>query len=130
MAGFPVSSKPMLRALTVVCTFALWNFPTTVSAEQFVTVEQKSEFVSLISGKQMTRFGIRLEAAPDGQILGRGFGRDVTVNWNWQGGYFCRDLVWGSRDLGFNCQMVQVNGDTVRFISDKGTGQYADLKLR
>jgi hypothetical protein len=45
-------------------------------------------------------------------------------------GYFCRDLFFGEDDLGFNCQLVQVNGETLRFTSDQGQGIYADLTLR
>jgi hypothetical protein len=38
--------------------------------------------------------------------------------------------VLGEDDLGFNCQLVQVNGETLRFTSDQGQGIYADLTLR
>lgn len=96
----------------------------------FAQVTDRDRFVSLISGKDLTRLGIRLTVTPDGQIRGRAFGRDVTGAWRWKGGYFCRDLYWGSMDLGPNCQAVRMKGDTLRFISDQGTGQFADLYLR
>lgn len=96
----------------------------------FAPVIERDRFVTLISGKDLTRFGIRITVTPDGQIKGRAFGRDVTGAWRWNGSYFCRDLYWGSMDLGPNCQAVRLRGDTMRFISDQGTGQFADLTLR
>ncbi|MET4104159.1 hypothetical protein ABIE58_003609 [Roseovarius sp. MBR-78] len=97
---------------------------------EFAPVTERHRFVSLIEGRDLTRFGIRLEVTPDGRIRGRAFGRDVTGAWRWTEGYFCRDLYWGSMELGANCQAVRARGNTLRFISDQGTGQYADLVLR
>jgi hypothetical protein len=54
----------------------------------------------------------------------------VRGAWRWNGDYFCRSLYWGEMDLGPNCQAVRLKGDTIRFISDEGTGQFADLYLR
>jgi len=48
----------------------------------------------------------------------------------WFAGLFTAAGLYGQQDLGFNCQLVQVNGDTMRFTSDQGTGQFADLTLR
>ena len=51
-------------------------------------------------------------------------------DWNWNGGYFCRDLYLSGRELDMdNCQLVEVRGDTLRFTSDRGTGDSADLEL-
>ena len=99
-------------------------------ASEFRQVTNPQEFVSLIAGKALTRFGIRLEVAPDGRIAGSAFGRQVVGQWNWNGSYFCREMQAGSTEIPANCQAVLVSGDTVRFISDQGQGEYADLRLR
>lgn len=99
-------------------------------AEGFSQISEKGTFVSLVEGRQLSRMGIKLDVTRDGRIKGRAFGRDVTGAWQWQAGYFCRDLYWGQMDLGPNCQAVKVQGRTMRFISDRGTGRYADLQLR
>ena len=96
----------------------------------FAQLSERDRFVSLVEGRDLTRFGIRVEVTPDGQIKGRAFGRPVTGAWRWAEGYFCRDLYWGNMELGANCQAVRKNGNTVRFISDRGTGRHADLYLR
>jgi hypothetical protein len=99
------------------------------AADQFQPLRDQRSFVGLIQGRDLTRFGIRLEVTPEGQIKGDAFGRPVTGAWRWQDGFFCRDLYWGERDLGANCQEVQVSGETLRFISDRGDGMFADLSL-
>lgn len=103
---------------------------TPAAADPFDKVDERDDFVSLIKDRKLTRFGIRLTVTPSGQIVGRAFGRNVSGAWQWRAGYFCRDLYWGQRDLGANCQEVKVQGATVRFTSDRGTGEFADLYLR
>ncbi|WP_397543057.1 dihydrodipicolinate reductase [Roseovarius salis] len=100
------------------------------AAEGFVQVKQRDAFVSLMQGRELTRFGIKLTVTPDGQIDGRAFGREVRGAWQWRSGYFCRDLYWGQMQLDPNCQAVKVKDRTVRFISDQGAGEHADLRLR
>jgi len=99
-------------------------------AEEFSIVTSRDAFVALVKGREINRFGIRLTVTPEGQIAGRAFGGKVTGAWDWNGGYFCRDLFYAGNDLGFNCQLVQVDGDRIRFTSDRGTGMYADMRLR
>lgn len=102
-----------------------------VAADTFAPVKEQADFVRLVADKDLTRFGIRLNVLPSGDIAGRAFGRKVTGAWQWQDGYFCRELYVGSDDLGGpNCQLVLKNGETLRFIADKGTGDSADLTLR
>ncbi|MCM2561847.1 dihydrodipicolinate reductase [Lutimaribacter sp. EGI FJ00015] len=100
-------------------------------AEEFQTVRDRGTFLSLVKDRDLriSFWGIRLQVTPDGKIEGKALGRPVSGQWQWQGGYFCRDLYWGERDLGPNCQQVQVQGRTIRFTSDKGDGQFADLTL-
>jgi len=113
----------------VLLVMGVLALPVAAQAE-FAQVTERERFVSLIEGRDLTRFGIRLEVTSDGQIQGRAFGRDVTGAWRWAQGYFCRDLYWGSMELGANCQAVRQSGDTLRFIADQGQGRYADLYLR
>lgn len=123
----------MMRLITIALAAMLLIGPIMThpaQADGFKQIDSKSTFVSLMNGRELTRFGINLVVTPDGRIDGRAFGRDVKGAWRWQGGYFCRDLFWGTRNLGANCQMVKLQGRTIRFISDKGAGEFADLKLR
>ncbi len=117
-----------MRILILLCLSLALSAP--AKADGFSQVTDRQKFVSLVDGRELTRFGIKLDVMPDGRIVGRAFGRPVTGAWNWRSGYFCRDLYWGDYDIGANCQAVKVQGATLRFISDRGTGRYADLQLR
>lgn len=118
--------KMHLLGIVASATLAL---PLAATAEEFRTVKDQDTFINAVSGKKLTRFGIKLDVLPSGEIRGSAFGAPVTGAWRWDDSFFCRDLSWGDRNLGPNCQMVKINGDTVRFIADQGAGQYADLKL-
>lgn len=119
-----------MRFLLTSIVLSFMSVSSALASQEFQTVREQSRFVELVAGKQLTRFGISLNVTPDGEIRGRAFGRPVTGRWQWSDGYFCRDLFYGERDLGANCQEVKVNGRTVRFTSDRGQGIFADLTLR
>lgn len=114
----------------IIGTLVSLSGATASQAENFRVVESADRFVSLVSGRELRRLGISVTVLPEGEIEGRAFGWDVTGAWTWRDGYFCRDLFWGGDDLGYNCQLVQENGATLRFTSDRGAGMYADLTLR
>ena len=125
-----VNGCPMSKALKMplfATVFAL--FPLATLADGFVPVKDRGTFLSLIKDRDLTRLGITLQVSQDGQITGKALGQSVRGAWRWSNGFFCRDLIWGRRDLGPNCQMVKVNGKTLRFISDQGKGMHADLSL-
>lgn len=99
-------------------------------ATEFRPVTDRGQFVQIIEGRTLTRPLVRLQVNGSGTIEGTGATRPVSGQWTWQNGYFCRDLAWGDRDLGYNCQTVAVNGGKLRFTSDKGAGDSADFSLR
>ncbi len=117
----------MVRKFFAAVTAAL--LATSAQAE-FQKVDNQAQFTQLVSGKTLTRPMIKLEVSPQGAISGTGLRWEVSGNWTWQNGFFCRDLFWGGSDLGYNCQEVRVNGDSIRFTSDRGTGRFADFRLR
>lgn len=100
------------------------------AAQAFEDVTDQGSFLSLVEGKTLTKLGISLDVDSAGGITGRAFGRAVSGRWWWDDQYFCRSLSYGGEDLGENCQQVLVNGRTVRFVADRGTGEMADLNLR
>lgn len=116
--------------LSLACALLLTATPAISGADDFHRIAERESFLKLVSNRALTRLGIRLQVTQDGQIKGRAFGRKVTGDWRWQAGYFCRDLFVGGDELGANCQMVQVKGNTIRFTSDRGQGIYADLRIR
>lgn len=120
-----------MRVLMLLAFFGIAAAGTTVAeAETFRVVQDRDSFISIVTGRKLTRLGIALNVTDTGAIQGRAFGKPVSGEWRWENGFFCRSLYHGRRDLGPNCQKVTVRGDTIRFTSDRGAGIYADLKLR
>jgi hypothetical protein len=119
--------QKMMKVAAVASVLAL-----TASAGQaeFAKVDDLAEFKSIVEGKTLTRPLIRLEVTPGGDIRGMGARWEVTGNWSWQDGYFCRELFWGGDPLGYNCQEVRVNDNRIRFTSDRGRGDSAVFRLR
>lgn len=118
----------LAKALAAALVF--WMAAAPAMADDFKPVHRQSDFLSLISGRHLIRTGIKLAVSASGKIEGSAFGRSVSGDWAWDGKYFCRDLYYGTENLGANCQAVMVRGDTLRFISDQGAGEFADLRLR
>jgi len=106
---------------------------TPASAQEFTPVKDRSAFIDLVDGRELRigLYGLSLSVLPDGRISGSAVGRSVTGNWSWQDGYFCRDMDWGERDIGYNCQLVEARGTSqMRFTVDRGAGQSATFTLR
>ncbi len=99
-------------------------------ADGYSRVTDRAAFVGLVGGKSLTSLGVSLTVAASGAIGGRAFGRDVTGAWTWNDGYFCRTMSAGDRQFARNCQLVQYEGDRLRFIADRGKGDTANLRIR
>ena len=100
-----------------------------VSASDTI-ITKRSDFENLVIEKKLKRFLISLSVTSDGKIKGSAAGRSVTGDWDWIDGFFCRTLLWGKRELKYNCQQVNFDGKRLRFTSDLGKGQSASFALR
>jgi hypothetical protein len=120
----------MLRAITTVLMLAV---PVAATANDFQPIKDRNDFVSLVKDRELRigLYNLSLNVLPDGKIKGRALGWDITGRWQWQDGYFCREMDWSGMEIEFNCQLVEANGDErMRFTVDKGTGDSATFKLR
>ena len=117
----------MMRILFTGLLAAVMAAP---AAAEFRKIGDESTFRSVVEGRTLTRPLIRLQVLPGGRIIGTGGGAEVTGSWDWNGGFFCRDLNWRGKNLGYNCQSVSFNGGKIRFTSDQGQGESADFRLR
>ena len=100
-----------------------------ISASE-ITVSSRSDFEDLITNKKLERFLISLSVTKDGKIKGSAAARSVTGDWDWIDDFFCRSMLWGAREIKYNCQKVTFYGRRLRFISDQGKGQSASFALR
>ena len=120
----------MVRKKLAFAAMALILTATTASAMEKIT--SREDFLRTLDGRDLTirLYALSLEVTADGAITGRAVGRDVVGDWTWDDGYFCRSMVWGQREIPFNCQLVEAHGDKMRFTTDRGAGNFADFRLR
>ena len=100
-----------------------------ISASE-ITVSSRSDFEDLVINKKLERFLISLSVTKDGKIKGSAAARSVIGDWDWKDDFFCRSMLWGAREIKYNCQKVTFDGRRLRFISDQGKGQSASFALR
>lgn len=84
----------------------------------------------IAAGKTLSRPLIKIEVRKNGGISGIGATWEVTRDWTWKDGYFCRNLYWGGDELRCNCQEVAVKDGRVRFTSDRGAGDSVEFIIK
>jgi hypothetical protein len=106
--------------------------PMAASAQDFRAVTDQGEFIQIMSGRELTHrlYNLTIAVAPSGVLDGSAMGWDISGTWSWQDGYFCREMTWGDDPIPFNCQLVEVSGDQIRFTVDQGAGDSASFRLR
>jgi len=119
----------MLRTLALTLTF-LFALP--VSALAYERISDRATFVATVGDKDLkiALYGLTLNVRDNGTITGRAAGWDISGSWTWENGYFCRDMDWSGYPIEYNCQLVEVNGDRIRFTVDQGAGDDAVLRIR
>ena len=119
-----------MRIVSFFFCVLLFSFISSGVRSEYLVTKDKNTFIATIKEKTLKRPLIRLEVTEDGKITGRAAMLSVTGQWTWENSYFCRDLFWGSRNLGYNCQQVSRSGKKIRFTSDKGEGDFADFTVK
>ncbi|MCF2871282.1 dihydrodipicolinate reductase [Octadecabacter sp. G9-8] len=119
----------MFRAFSLITTL-LVALP--ASAQAYERISDRATFVDTVGGKDLkiALYGLTLNVRDNGTITGRAAGWDIVGSWTWEDGYFCRDMDWSGYPIEYNCQLVEVNGDRIRFTVDQGTGDDAVLRIR
>jgi hypothetical protein len=119
----------MFRTLA---TFILLLVVTPATVAAFERISDRNTFLQTVNGKDLRigMYGLSLNVRADGTISGRAAGWDITGSWSWKNGYFCRDMDWSGYPIEYNCQLVEVNGDRIRFTVDQGAGDDAVLRIR
>jgi hypothetical protein len=119
-----------MRALLLA---SLLSLPLPLAAEGFEPVQDKDRFLDLIKDRELriSLYNLSLNVLPDGRIDGSAMGWDITGQWTWQDGYFCREMDWSGTPISYNCQLVEAEGaEKLRFTVDQGKGDSATFRLR
>ena len=122
----------MTRTMTAAALTLSLALAEPALAQGYEPVTDEATFLSLVDGKTLNiaLYGLTLEVTPDGQIGGSALGSPVTGTWSWQDGYFCREMAWGEDPIEYNCQLVELSGDLLRFTTDQGSGESASFRIR
>lgn len=117
----------MLRFLVFVLVLCL---PTLASA--FEKVQEKEQLLAAVDGRELSIgvFRLSITLNSDGSLRGRAMGWDMTGNWTWENGLFCRKMDWSGYEIDQDCQLVEKSGDKLRFTSDAGQGRSAVFILQ
>ena len=117
---------------TLTLAALLSGVPAMVAAQDYTRVSDEAVFLDLMARGNLTHmlYNITVKVTPDGRIAGDALGWPVTGTWSWDDGYFCRVMDWGGDEIPYNCQLVEQNGDLVRFTVDRGAGRSAALRIR
>lgn len=104
----------------------------TPALADFQKLADKAAFMNALDGRALNigLFNLAIKVQPDGTILGTAAGWDLTGTWAWKDGLFCREMDWSGMPIAYNCQLVETNGEKMRFTSDAGTGASADFRLQ
>lgn len=103
------------------------------AADVFRTVTDKSRFLDLVRDRELRigLYDLSIYVLPDGRIAGSALGWDITGQWDWKDGYFCREMDWSGTPISYNCQLVESAGaEKLRFTVDQGKGDSATFRLR
>ena len=117
-----MKSTPIIAA---ACFLAL----TSAVAAEGKRIATEAEFRSLVADRALTSDDANFRNLGNGSIVGEFRGRALTGTWNWVGDTYCRTATWGSRNLGYNCQAVFVDGDRVTFVRDEGRGRENSYRI-
>ena len=100
-------------------------------AQGFVPITDKADFMARIADRklQLGLFDLSIIVKVDGLITGTALGWQVTGDWEWKDGLFCRTMDWGGMEIDYNCQLVEIDADKVRFTADAGQGRAASFTL-
>ncbi len=120
-----MTPNPMILTAAMLVAAPVW-------ADGFARISDRDRFVDTVAGRELRMWplGISLVVEPDGVIRGNALGWDVTGTWEWRDGYFCREMDWSGYAIPMNCQLVEAEGESVRFTVDQGRGDSASFSLR
>ena len=115
--------------LRLVIVFALWATPSLADLQK---IGDKKAFLDTLEGRALNigLFNLQMNVMPNGAIEGSAVGWGITGNWDWKDGLFCREMDWSGYLVSYDCQLVESDGNKMRFTSDQGRGTSADFKLR
>lgn len=92
-------------------------------AQNFKRITTEADYIAKVAGKKYCNEGGCWTAKKNGRMTGK-FGKDrFKANWAWKKSFACRTGTLGKRDIGTDCQVIEVAGNKVRITRKQGKGK-------
>jgi hypothetical protein len=99
------------------------TFATSTLAQSFKRITTEEEYRASVVGRKMVdEKGNWFMMKSNGKMTGKAGGKKFSGVWNWQSGFFCRNGRVGTKDIGSDCQIVELSGNTLRGTRKQGKG--------
>ena len=85
------------------------------AADEKTRIETEQEFREIAVGKKLVYNKGALTVHDDGTMTGTHSGKKVTGTWSWEDEYYCRSVKVGKKDIGHDCQIVELSGNSLTF---------------
>ncbi len=112
----------MKKFLALACLAA---FAATPLLAEFKQVRTEAEYIEKFVGKTLVDpDGNTFRVTADGKLTGKLTNGDkVRGAWKWNRRFWCRNVIVGGRELGTDCQKIEVDGNQYRLTRKKGRGE-------
>lgn len=99
-------------------------FITTPAFADFKWIKSEKEYRAKVVDRPIRdQYGNTYVIKPDGTFTGKTTkGTKVVGAWNWQGRYWCRNLVVGKKKAPTDCIKIELDGKKYRATRNKGKG--------
>lgn len=117
------------KSITVLACFAGLAMSPAMAAS-FKRIKSAEDFNSKVVGQKLTSEAGFFIIEASGKISGELNKHKAVGAWKWNQGFWCRTIKIGARDLGSNCQTIEVTQDQVKFTRDQGKGDETIFNLK
>lgn len=110
-----------MKHIALLTALAMTTLP--LQALGFERIKSEADYVKHIVGNKYCNKTGCWTARKNGKMTGK-FGSDrFRANWAWRKGFSCRTGTLGGKDIGTDCQVVEVSGNQIRVTRQQGKGR-------
>ena len=112
-------------------TAAALTLASPLLAGELKKVRKQADFLAKAAGhKYFDDKGNWVIVNADGTMKGKWNKKKLIGAWNWQGRFFCRNIVLGGNKLPTDCQEMYLSDTQLQGKRQKGKGDWAPLMTR
>ncbi len=96
----------------------------------WLRIETREAFVSAFADRPLYGSeGMVFTIHASGRLTGTIDGNELTGEWTWRDGLFCRRASLGGEDLGVDCEVIFRRGGEMKYRGDKGAASPVIVSL-